>query len=62
MLLCRRESHFQIVSFIFLLSAGVASLLATTECVVVELPKKEAPAPMGGGGMGGMGGMGGGMF
>jgi chaperonin GroEL len=39
-------------------AAGVASLLATTECVVTELPKEEPamPAP------GGMGGMGGGMF
>lgn len=43
-------------------AAGVASLLATTECVVSELPKEEPAAPMGGGGMGGMGGMGGGMF
>ncbi|CAJ0568195.1 unnamed protein product, partial [Mesorhabditis spiculigera] len=41
-------------------AAGVASLLATTECVVTEIPKKEAPAAAGG--MGGMGGMGGGMF
>ncbi|CAJ0927548.1 unnamed protein product, partial [Mesorhabditis belari] len=37
-------------------AAGVASLLATTECVVTEIPKKEAAAPA----MGGMGGMGGG--
>ncbi|CAJ0598980.1 unnamed protein product [Cylicocyclus nassatus] len=42
-------------------AAGVASLLATTECVVSELPKEE-PAPGMGGGMGGMGGMGGGMY
>uniref|UniRef100_A0AC35U351 Heat shock protein 60 n=1 Tax=Rhabditophanes sp. KR3021 TaxID=114890 RepID=A0AC35U351_9BILA len=44
-------------------AAGVASLLATTECVVTELPKKDSGSPMGmPGGMGGMGGMGGGMF
>lgn len=38
-------------------AAGVASLLATTECVVTELPKEEPPMPTGGmgGGMGGMG-------
>ncbi|RUS21668.1 hypothetical protein BC937DRAFT_91905 [Endogone sp. FLAS-F59071] len=37
-------------------SSGVASMLTTTECIVVDSPeKKEA------GGMGGMGGMGGGM-
>lgn len=41
-------------------AAGVASLLATTECVVTEVPKKEAAAPAPA--MGGMGGMGGGMF
>lgn len=42
-------------------AAGVASLLATTECVVTEIPKEEPPMP--GAGMGGgMGGMGGGMF
>jgi chaperonin GroEL len=40
-------------------AAGVASLLATTECVVTELPKEDPPAP---GMPGGMGGMGGGMF
>ncbi|GMS89400.1 hypothetical protein PENTCL1PPCAC_11575, partial [Pristionchus entomophagus] len=42
-------------------AAGVASLLATTECVVTEIPKPEPAggAPGGGGmGMGGMGGMG----
>jgi len=45
-------------------AAGVASLLTTAECVVVESPKEEAapamPGGMGGmgGGMGGMGGMG----
>jgi chaperonin GroEL len=42
-------------------SASIAGLLLTTECLVTDLPEKEAPAPMGGGapGMGGMGGMGG---
>ncbi|KAK6743605.1 hypothetical protein RB195_010718 [Necator americanus] len=43
-------------------AAGVASLLATTECVVTELPKEEPVPGMGGAGMGGMGGMGGGMY
>jgi chaperonin GroEL len=44
-------------------ASGVASLLATTECVVTEIPKEEPAMPGGGGGgMGGMGGMGGGMF
>jgi chaperonin GroEL len=38
-------------------AASVAGLLITTECMVAELPKKDAPA-MGGGDMGGMGGMG----
>jgi chaperonin GroEL len=41
-------------------AASVASLLLTTEAMIAERPKKEAPAPAGGGG-GGMGGMGGGM-
>uniref|UniRef100_A0AC34EZQ4 Heat shock protein 60 n=1 Tax=Panagrolaimus sp. ES5 TaxID=591445 RepID=A0AC34EZQ4_9BILA len=40
-------------------AAGVASLLATTECVITEIPKEDPPAP---GMPGGMGGMGGGMF
>jgi chaperonin GroEL len=35
-------------------AASVASLLITTEAIIVEQPKKETPA---GGGMGGMGGM-----
>jgi len=43
-------------------AAGVASLLATTECVVTEIPKEDPPMPGGGGMGGGMGGMGGGMF
>ncbi len=34
-------------------AASVAGLLLTTECMVAELPKKDAPAPAGGG-MGGM--------
>ncbi len=37
-------------------AASVAGLLVTTEAMVAEIPKKEAPA-MPGGGMGGMGGM-----
>jgi chaperonin GroEL len=40
-------------------AASVAGLLITTEAMVAELPKPEAPAPAGGGDMGGMGGMGG---
>ena len=39
-------------------AASVSSLMLTTECMVAESPKDEAPA-MGGGGMGGMGDMGG---
>ena len=43
-------------------AASVAGLLITTEAMVAEVPKKNAPPAMpGGGGMGGMGGMGGGM-
>ncbi len=39
-------------------AASVAGLLITTEAIIVEAPKKEAPAmPGGGGGMAGMGGM-----
>ncbi len=39
-------------------AASIAGLLITTEAMIAEKPKKEAPAmPMGGGGMGGMGGM-----
>ena len=37
-------------------AASVASLLITTEAMIAELPKKDAPAGMPGG-MGGMGGM-----
>ncbi|KOR33233.1 molecular chaperone GroEL [Achromatium sp. WMS3] len=42
-------------------AVSVAGLMITTEAMVAEEPKKEAPAPVGGGmdGMGGMGGMGG---
>ncbi|MCC6852909.1 MAG: chaperonin GroEL, partial [Rubrivivax sp.] len=39
-------------------AASVAGLMLTTECMVAEAPKEEAPAMPGGGGMGGMGGMG----
>src|SRR4026209_2722438 len=39
-------------------AASVAGLMLTTEAMVAEVPKKEAPMPGGGGGgMGGMGGM-----
>ena len=39
-------------------AGSVASLLVTTEAMVAEIPKKDAPGmPGGGGGMGGMGGM-----
>ncbi len=38
-------------------AASVASLLLTTECMVADSPKDEAPAAPMGGGMGGMGGM-----
>jgi chaperonin GroEL len=38
-------------------AASVAGLLITTEAMVAEAPKKDAPAMPGGGGMGGMGGM-----
>ncbi len=37
-------------------AASVAGLVITTEAIITELPKKEAPT-MPGGGMGGMGGM-----
>ena len=40
-------------------AASVASLLITTEAMIAELPKSDAPAMGGGGDMGGMGGMGG---
>jgi len=38
-------------------AASIAGLLLTTECMVTEIPEKEAPAPAGGPGMGGMGDM-----
>ncbi|MDP4006271.1 chaperonin GroEL [Methylobacterium sp. NEAU K] len=38
-------------------AASVAGLLVTTEAMIAEAPRKEAPAMPGGGGMGGMGGM-----
>ncbi len=38
-------------------AASVSALLITTEALVAEKPKKDAPAMPGGGGMGGMGGM-----
>ena len=41
-------------------AASVASLMLTTETMIAEMPKKDAPAMPGGDqGMGGMGGMGG---
>ncbi|KAJ3285685.1 chaperonin [Borealophlyctis nickersoniae] len=39
-------------------ASGVASLLTTTECMVVDAPKKDVAAAPPMGGMGGMGGMG----
>ncbi|MGZ6412498.1 MAG: chaperonin GroEL, partial [Bdellovibrio sp.] len=39
-------------------AASVASLMLTTETMIAEAPKKEAPMPAGAPGMGGMGGMG----
>jgi chaperonin GroEL len=39
-------------------AASVAGLMLTTEAMVAEAPKEEAPAMPGGAGMGGMGGMG----
>ncbi|VTZ49909.1 chaperone Hsp60, peptide-dependent ATPase, heat shock protein [Methylocella tundrae] len=38
-------------------AASVGGLLITTEAIIAEQPKKDAPAMPGGGGMGGMGGM-----
>ena len=38
-------------------AAGVASLMITTEAMVVELPEEKGPAGGGAGGRGGMGGM-----
>ncbi len=42
-------------------ATSVAALFLTTECVIIEKPKKDEAANDHGGGMGGMGGMGGGM-
>jgi chaperonin GroEL len=44
-------------------AASIAGLLLTTECMITDIPSKDAPAmpDMGGMGGGGMGGMGGGM-
>ncbi|MFM6930245.1 MAG: chaperonin GroEL [Bdellovibrio sp.] len=39
-------------------AASVSSLMLTTETMIAEAPKKDAPAAPGGHGMGGMGGMG----
>ncbi|MDI9335861.1 MAG: chaperonin GroEL [Gammaproteobacteria bacterium] len=40
-------------------AASIAGLMLTTECMIAEAPKDDAPSPMpGGGGMGGMGDMG----
>ena len=38
-------------------AASVAGLMITTECMVTDAPKKDAPAMPDMGGMGGMGGM-----
>ena len=38
-------------------ASSIAGLLLTTECLIADIPEKEKPAPMpGGGDMGGMGG------
>ena len=39
--------------------ASVVGLLPTTERLITDIPEKDKPAPMPGGGGGGMGGMGG---
>jgi chaperonin GroEL len=39
-------------------ASSIAGLMVTTEAMVAEMPKKDEPAGMPGGGMGGMGGMG----
>jgi chaperonin GroEL len=38
-------------------AASVAGLMLTTDCMIAELPKEDAPAMPDMGGMGGMGGM-----
>ena len=40
-------------------AASVASMLLTTECLIVDIPEAEAAHSHGGGGMPDMGGMGG---
>jgi chaperonin GroEL len=40
-------------------AASIAGLLLTTECLITDIPEKDKPASMPGGGGGGMGGMGG---
>jgi len=43
-------------------ASGIASIMATSECIITDLPSEEGAGgmpPMGGGGMPGMGGMGG---
>jgi len=40
-------------------AGSIAGLMLTTECLIADMPEKDAPAPAGGPGMGGMGGMGG---
>lgn len=57
---CWMRVSVQVVRTALLDAASVASLLTTSEAMVVEAPKKESP-PAGGGGMGGMGGGMGGM-
>jgi chaperonin GroEL len=39
-------------------AASIAGLLLTTECLITDIPEKDKPAPVGGGG-GDMGGIGG---
>jgi chaperonin GroEL len=48
----------QVVRTALVDAAGVASLMTTTEAMIVDIPEKAAPAAGGGGGGGGMGGMG----
>lgn len=53
---------FKVVRTALIDASGVASLLGTTECTIVEVPEDKPAAGAPAGGMGGMGGMGGGMF
>ncbi|KAK7202509.1 chaperonin Cpn60/TCP-1 family [Myxozyma melibiosi] len=50
---------FKVVRTALIDASGVASLLGTTECTIVEVPEEKGPAAPPAGGMGGMGG---GMF